>query len=85
VQVLFQKHKFRQAPFEWVYDGLSPVLLPDVLQTHKGLCIVLSMLYIMVAAPLNIDLVMMRVPQAPSDASLAGARSCRSNAQGHAC
>ena len=69
------KHKFRQAPFEWVYDGLSPVLLPDVLQSHKGLCIVLSMLYIIIAAPLGIDLAMMRVVQPANEASLAGERS----------
>jgi Transglutaminase-like superfamily len=72
VQALFVKRKFRQAPFEWVYDGLSPVLLPDVLHSHKGLCVVLSMLYILVAAPLGVDLVMMRVAPPAAEASLAG-------------
>lgn len=72
VQALFVKRKFRQAPFEWVYDGLSPVLLPDVLHSHKGLCIVLSMLYIIVAAPFGIDFAMMRVVQPAAEASLAG-------------
>lgn len=75
MQALFEKHNFRQAPFEWVYDGLSPVMLPDVLSSHKGLCIVLSMLCIIVAAPLGIDLAMMRVPQPASEASLAGVTS----------
>ena len=35
LQVLFQEHKFRQVPFEWVYDGLAPVLLPCVLESRK--------------------------------------------------
>ena len=34
-QVLFHQHKFRQIPFEWVYDGLAPVLLPRVLESRK--------------------------------------------------
>lgn len=73
-QVLFEKHKFRQKPFEWVYDGLSPVLLQDVLESRSGLSILLATIYVSVAAHLNINLVMTPVPKTANAASLAGVR-----------
>lgn len=72
LQLLFKKHKFRQTPFEWVYDGLSPVLIHDVLKSRKGLCIVLATIYVVVAAPLGLQLAMARVPEPAHAESLAG-------------
>lgn len=73
-KVLFEKHKFRQKPFEWVYDGLSPVLLHDVLESRSGLSILLATIYVSVAAHLSprYYLVMAPVPKTPNAASLAG-------------
>lgn len=76
MQVLFEKHKFRQTPFEWVYDGLSPVLLHDVLESRKGLSIVLAMIYVIVAKPFGHELAMARVPDGPHEDSLAGGVFC---------
>eukprot|EP00775_Hariotina_reticulata_P004608 gene4608-4862_t len=55
-QVLFQEHKLRCDPFEWVYDGLAPLLLPDVLQTRKGIPLSLSLITAAVARRLDLPL-----------------------------
>ena len=74
LQVLFEKHRFRQSPFEWVYDGLSPVLLPDVVESRKGLSIVLAAIYVMVAKELGVRLTMAPLPQAAA-VDLSGQKS----------
>jgi hypothetical protein len=35
--------KFKYEPFEWVYDGLSPLLLPHVLARRKGAPLALAL------------------------------------------
>ncbi len=45
--------RFRQDPYEWVYDGLKPLLLDGLLQTHKGIHISLASLYCAVARRLG--------------------------------
>lgn len=72
LQVLFERHRYRQTPFEWVYDGLSPVLLADVLDSRKGLSIVLAIIYVLVGRDLGLALTMAPVPKAPPASSLAG-------------
>lgn len=64
MQVLFEQHRFRQTPFEWVYDGLSPVLLADVLASRKGLSIVLATIYVLVGRDVGLTLAMAPVPRA---------------------
>ncbi len=64
MQVLFEQHRFRQTPFEWVYDGLSPVLLADVLDSRKGLSIVLATIYVLVGTDVGLTLTMAPVPRA---------------------
>jgi hypothetical protein len=41
--VLFRQAKLRNAPFEWVYDGLAPALLPAVLAKAKGMPLSLAL------------------------------------------
>ncbi|KAF6251695.1 hypothetical protein COO60DRAFT_1558044, partial [Scenedesmus sp. NREL 46B-D3] len=56
-QVLFQRHgRLRCDPFEWVYDGLAPLLLPQVLQTRKGLPLSLAVVAGAVARRLGMPL-----------------------------
>lgn len=79
-QVLFEKHKFRQKPFEWVYDGLSPVMLQDVLESHSGLSVILATIYVCLAACVGNHLVIAPVPKTANAASLAGAIAVRTAA-----
>ena len=51
------KLRYRFEPFEWVYDGLKPLLLPDVLQTQKGMSLSLAALYCCVARRIGLQLV----------------------------
>jgi Transglutaminase-like superfamily len=37
-----------QVPFEWVYEGYKPLLLPDVLATRKGMSVSLATLLLCV-------------------------------------
>lgn len=36
MQVLFRDLKLQQAPFEWVYDGLQPLRIRDVVERRQG-------------------------------------------------
>uniref|UniRef100_A0A383WP88 Protein SirB1 N-terminal domain-containing protein n=1 Tax=Tetradesmus obliquus TaxID=3088 RepID=A0A383WP88_TETOB len=56
-QVLFQQQgRLRCDPFEWVYDGLAPLMLPQVLQTRKGIPLSLAVLAGAVARRLGMQL-----------------------------
>eukprot|EP00208_Stichococcus_sp_RCC1054_P005258 CAMPEP_0206139132 /NCGR_PEP_ID=MMETSP1473-20131121/4861_1 /ASSEMBLY_ACC=CAM_ASM_001109 /TAXON_ID=1461547 /ORGANISM="Stichococcus sp, Strain RCC1054" /LENGTH=376 /DNA_ID=CAMNT_0053532783 /DNA_START=301 /DNA_END=1431 /DNA_ORIENTATION=+ len=59
---LFQKRKFRNYPFEWVYDGLDPARLRCVLKTTKGMPLTLGALYTQVGTMLGVDLRMCATP-----------------------
>lgn len=61
LQTLFHKKRFRQDPFEWVYEGLDPLNLVAVLQTSKGISLSLAVLYISIARQLGIPMSMMPV------------------------
>ena len=56
-QVVHKRHKIRFEPFEWVYDGLKPLLLPDILQTKKGMSHSLAALYCCVARRAGLALI----------------------------
>jgi hypothetical protein len=43
-QVLTVELKFQQKPFEWAYEGLAPLLLPEVLRTRRGISLSLALL-----------------------------------------
>ncbi len=48
-RVLFDQHRFKFEPFEWVYDGMDPMMLPRVVERKKGLPLMLAIIYCMVA------------------------------------
>lgn len=64
-QVLFRQLKFRNYPFEWVYDGLDPALLHKVVYRRKGMPLTLGALYLLVGARLGIPLEMKGQPPPP--------------------
>eukprot|EP01025_Chloroclados_australasicus_P009023 TRINITY_DN1341_c0_g1_i2.p1 TRINITY_DN1341_c0_g1~~TRINITY_DN1341_c0_g1_i2.p1 ORF type:complete len:415 (+),score=24.66 TRINITY_DN1341_c0_g1_i2:109-1245(+) len=35
--MFFEEYNFRTPPFEWVYDGLAPLIIADVMKNRKGL------------------------------------------------
>ena len=49
--------QFREAPFEWVYDGLRPLLIHDVLQSTKGMGASLAIIYCCVGRRLGMDMI----------------------------
>ena len=55
-EVLYRQHRLRYEPFEWVYDGLQPLLLPEVLKRRKGAPIVLAGLAAAVGRRLGLPL-----------------------------
>ncbi|KAG2484317.1 hypothetical protein HYH03_016859 [Edaphochlamys debaryana] len=59
-QELFQVHKFKYAPVEWVYDGVAPALLPYVLRRRRGVPLSLAVLYAGVARRLGVAAVPVR-------------------------
>ncbi|KAK9827465.1 hypothetical protein WJX74_003759 [Apatococcus lobatus] len=56
-EVVNRKHRIRFEPFEWVYDGLKPLLLPDILETKKGMSHSLAALYCCVARRAGLQLI----------------------------
>ena len=54
LQTLFHKARFRQDPFEWVYEGLSPLDMLDVLTSGKGISLTLAITFAGVARELGI-------------------------------
>ena len=63
MQRLFHKGRFRQEPYEWVYDGLKPLDIMDVLQTQKGISLSLSVIFLGVARQLGIPMSMVPIPE----------------------
>lgn len=45
LQIVHGELKYRQEPYEWVYDGLHPLLLDSVLKSREGIHISLAALY----------------------------------------
>jgi len=56
LQTLFHKARFRQDPFEWVYEGLSPLDMLDVLTSGKGISLTLATTFAGVARELGIPM-----------------------------
>jgi len=54
LQTLFQKARFRQDPFEWVYQGLQPLNMLDVLRSGKGISLTLAAIFAGVARQLGV-------------------------------
>eukprot|EP00878_Enallax_costatus_P015726 GHUV01016477.1.p1 GENE.GHUV01016477.1~~GHUV01016477.1.p1 ORF type:complete len:254 (+),score=94.63 GHUV01016477.1:907-1668(+) len=54
-QVLCQQNKLRCDPFEWVYEGLDPLLLPAVISKGKGIPLSLAIAAGAVARRLGMD------------------------------
>ena len=63
LQTLFHKGRFRQEPYEWVYDGLKPLDMMDVLQTNKGISLTLAVSFLGIARHLGIPMSMVPVPE----------------------
>ena len=62
LQVLKGQHKFRYKPFEWLYEGLKPLLLHTVLERREATPLTLAVLYCSVGLRLGIPLLPQRVP-----------------------
>ena len=60
--MLTRQHKFRYKPFEWLYEGLDPLLLQPVLEKRQGIPLTLAVLYCSVGLRLGIPLLPQRVP-----------------------
>jgi hypothetical protein len=43
--LLDSRTRLRNDPVEWVYDGLGPLLLPEVLRRRKGVPLMLAITY----------------------------------------
>ena len=63
LQTLFHKGRFRQEPYEWVYDGLKPLDMMDVLQTNKGISLTLAVSFLGIARHLGIPMSMIPIPE----------------------
>lgn len=48
--------RFRHEPFEWVYEGLAPMFLVNVLSTRKGTPLCLAVLCLAVSCRLGLPL-----------------------------
>ena len=60
--MLTGQHKFRYKPFEWLYEGLEPLLLQPVLERKQGIPLTLAVLYSSLALRLGVPLLPQRVP-----------------------
>jgi hypothetical protein len=85
--VLFKQLRFRCEPVEWVYDGLAPVLLPEVLQRRKGIPLSLCLVVVAVGMRLGMPLRLVcaqdaLLPGVASGEGVGGYSSQRSSASG---
>jgi hypothetical protein len=71
-QVLFKQAKLRNAPFEWVYDGLAPALLPQVLARSKGMPLALALVVAAVARRLGVRMRLLCAPEAIQSSTASG-------------
>lgn len=67
-QGLVHRCGFKEESVEWVYSGIGPLLLRDVLASRKGVAASLSLLSSCVARRLCLPL----LPMPPSHAAVAG-------------
>lgn len=71
-QVLFKEAKLKNAPFEWVYDGLAPALLPQVLQRGKGMPLSLALVAAGVARRLGVRVQLLCAPEGLQSSTASG-------------
>lgn len=85
-QVVRQSHGFKTKPFEWLYEGLQPLLLPDVLARKWGIPLSLAVLYTCIGLRLGVSLMPQKIRHTPAGRSFttanlhmpqAGLRSCK--------
>jgi hypothetical protein len=69
VQVLYRRRRLRHEPFEWVYDGLQPLWLADVVRRRKGSPAALAVLAAAVGR--RADVPLLPVPAAPQGGNTA--------------
>lgn len=60
---MFHKGRFRQEPYEWVYDGLKPLDIVDVVYTNKGISLTLAVTFLGIARHLGIPMSMVPIPE----------------------
>jgi hypothetical protein len=75
-QVVFKHAKLRNAPFEWVYDGLAPALLPQVLHTSKGMPLSLALAAAGVGSRLGMQLQLVCAPEQQQASTRSGVCGC---------
>ena len=63
---------FKEEPVEWVYTGLGPLLLHDVLASRKGVAASLALLASCVARRLHVRLLPFLPPSAAQAGKLPG-------------
>eukprot|EP00798_Chlamydomonas_sp_ICE-L_P020015 gene20015-26732_t len=63
--------RMKHSPVEWVYDGLLPLMLPDVLRRRKGIPLMLATSISCVATRLGIPTVLIRANMRSAAAALA--------------
>ena len=66
------RYKLKYEPFEWVYDGLSPILLPDVLARRRGAPLALAAVAAAVGRRAGLPLVPLPAEAGGSEAGAAG-------------
>ena len=71
LQVLFEDLRFKERPFEWVYEGLQPLELPHVLEARVGPSLTLAALWSCVAGACRLSHVIVPVPQGGLAAAVA--------------
>lgn len=72
MQVLFSEAKLRNTPFEWVYDGLAPALLPQVLKRRKGMPLSLTLVAAAVARRLGMPMQLLCAAEGPPASTASG-------------
>jgi hypothetical protein len=55
--ILYTRERLKYEPYEWVYDGLAPILLEDVLRRRKGAPIALAIIAAGIARRAGLPLV----------------------------
>ena len=64
-QIVRHRHGYKVKPFEWLYEGLQPLLLPDVLARKWGIPLALSIVYTCLGLRLGVALVPQKVRLSP--------------------
>lgn len=64
--------RFREEPYEWVYEGLKPLLLSDVARSRRGMSLSLAVLCCAVARRLGVPLALVRAPEQGAQPLLPG-------------